>query len=195
MNLTQITPPTEQPISLDQLKTHSRIDINDHDTLLDALIGAATEHVEAHTRRALCTQTWRLTLDEWPAGDTIVLPLPPLQSVTAVRYIDEDGATTTWAASNYVVDTDSEPGRVVRKRGVSWPSVALREASGVQIEFVCGYGGMGEQPLAIKQALLLLCGNWYENTEAVLIERGLSTHVLPFGVDALLWPLRVMGWP
>lgn len=40
----------------------------------------------------------------------------------------------------------------------------------------------------IEQAILLLVGHWYNNREATIL--GATPAVLPFGVEALLWPRR-----
>ena len=51
--------------------------------------------------RALLTQTWDMYLDEFPCAGEIIIPLSPLQSVTSVSYVDQHGATQTWASANY----------------------------------------------------------------------------------------------
>jgi uncharacterized phiE125 gp8 family phage protein len=55
---------------------------------------------------------------------------------------------------------------------------------------VAGYGGSHTVPEPIKQAILLLVGAWFENREAVLT--GTIVATLPFAVDALLAPYRVV---
>jgi uncharacterized phiE125 gp8 family phage protein len=113
MAIVLVTAPVVEPVSRAEAKVHCRIDadMTDDDTLVDGYITAARQWVEERTRRALITQTWDLWQDGWPDGDTFTLPMAPLQSVTHIKYVDEDDATATWAASNYVVDTYSEPGR------------------------------------------------------------------------------------
>jgi hypothetical protein len=44
-------------------------------------------------------------------------------------------------------------------------------------------------PAAIKQALKLLIGHWYENRETVIT--GTISTALPFAAEALLAPYRV----
>ena len=159
------------------------------DTLITALIQAAREYAEGYLNRALCTQTWELVIDDWPSGDYIEIPLPPLQSVTDIKHKDTAGVESTWAAANYIVDTDSFLGRVVLAYGITWPTTTLYPAGGIRIKFVAGYGTAASVPQTIKQALLLLIATWYENREGIS-ER--SMQEIPFAVKALLGINRVM---
>lgn len=186
-----ITPPASEPVSVSEAKLHLRVDGADEDTLISGLITAARQYVEDYTQRALITQTWRLLLDEFPNGDTIHVPLPPLQSVNSVTYYDEDGALQTLPTTDYHVDPESAQGRVVLTDGKCWPTTQTRP-NAVTIEFVAGYGDAASVPQAIKQAILLLVAHWYEHREAVVI--GTSGNVAKeaaFAVDALLTPYRV----
>jgi len=193
MSLTIYTEPTREPLLLEETKLHCRVDTDDDDTLILGLITAAREQAEATTRRALITQTWDLVMDAFPGEDRIELPLPPLQSVTSITYVDSDGNTNTFSSSKYIVDTDSEPGRVVLVTGESWPSDTLRAAAGVTVRFVCGYGdAASDVPRSIRQGMLLAVGHWYENREATV---GVGNmQVLPMGVEALWWPYRVFSF-
>ena len=156
------------------------------DPLLSALILAAREHVEAFTRRALVTQTWDLKLDGFPS--VIRVPRPPLQSITSISYIDSNGATQTWAAANYSVDTSSQPGRIEPAYGISYPT--LRGVpNAVTIRFVAGYGAAAAVPQSVKQAILLFVAHLYENREPV---SPAAMSPVPMAFDALLWPHRML---
>ena len=194
MALKLITAPATEPVTSTEAKAHLRVDTTADDTLIGTLITAARQHVEAHLRRALITQTWELVTDAFPVGDVLRLPLPPLVSVTSIKYTDEDGAESTLSSGLYVVDTDSTKGRVVLKNGETWPSVTLAAANGVRVRYVAGYGEASAVPRPIRQAILLLIGTMYENRESVLVAQGVTVAQLPFGVDALLMPYRIFGW-
>lgn len=192
MALSLVTAPAAEPITLAEAKAHLRVDITDDDSLITALITAARQHVEVITRRQLITATWDLTLDTWPDGDTILVPLPPLQSVTSITYKDSAGTVYTLPTIDYIVDTAEEPGRVVLAYGKTWPSTTLYPAGAITVRFTAGYGAAAAVPQAIKQALLLMIGHWYENREAVA--GGTVQREVPFAVEALLWPYRVLRW-
>ena len=185
--LKSVTPPASEPVTLAEAKLHVRQDLDTDDTLITGLITAAREEVERISWHALLTQTWELVLDRWPAGDAIELPRPPLQSVTSVKYTDSSGAETTWSAANYVVDTDSTPGRIVLAYSVTWPTVVLQPTGGIRVRYVAGWTSAANVPQAIKQALLLLVGHWYETREDTVKA---ATDTIARGVADLLRSFR-----
>lgn len=183
--LTLVTDATVEPILADmELKNHLHIDHEDENDLLDGLIVAARKYFEEATRRALITQTWRYTLDDWPAGRIIKLPRPPLQSVTSIDYLDEDGNSTTWATSNYIVDTDG--GRISLAANKDWPTADLYPVGAIRITFVAGYTSASAVPKQMRHCLKLLIGHWYENREGTVTGAGLSRQV-PFGIESLIY--------
>lgn len=200
MGLSLVTPPTLDPVSLAEAKAHCRITSTEEDGLLAGYVLAARMHAEQYTRRAFMTQSWALTLDEdWPqftdrasriTRDRIVLPRPPVISVTSIAYTDLDGVTQTLAADQYrLVKLDTGEHAIDPAYGVYWPSVRQQSAA-MTVTFVAGYGSNpGNLPEPIRQAMLLLIGHWYENREAVNV--GNIVNELPLAVDALLAPYRV----
>lgn len=186
MSLKLVTGPSTEPLTTALAKNHLRVDIDDDDTLIGNLITAARKYFEETSRRSLITQTWRLNLDEWPEGDEILLPRPPLQSVTSVVYKDSAGDSTTWSSDAYIVDTDSEPGRIVLAYGESWPSVTLLPANPIVITYVAGYGdNASDVPEQMIQAIRLLIGHFYENREGTV--GGTIIRDVPMTVDSLIW--------
>lgn len=190
MSLVLAQAPATEPITLADAKLHLRVEIADDDTLITSLITAARQWCEAFQGRAYVTQTWQLWLDEWPEGDAISIPRPPLQSVTSIKYYGADGAEYVVPATDYLVDAKAEPGRVVLGYGKTWPSVMLRPAGAIVIEFVAGYGAESAVPEKVKQAMKLLVGHWYAYREAVVT--GSISKELEFTVGALLWQERVV---
>jgi uncharacterized phiE125 gp8 family phage protein len=138
------------------------------DDYILSLITTAREYCEDYQHRALATQTWELVLDKFPTNkDYIELPLPPLKSVTSVKYIDYAGvsATMTASTSGYFVDTDSEPGRVCLSYCINWPTFTEYPYGAVHIRFVAGHTGTAPDviPYKTKQAMLMLISYMYEN--------------------------------
>ena len=188
MALICVTEPVVEPVSLAEAKLHMRVEVTEDDALIAGLITAAREHLESTSRPqlAMLTQTWRYVADAWPTGDTLELRPWPLQSVSSIKYTDEDGTEATLASTEYVVDTYSEPGRVRLKSAASWPSVTLAALNGLAVEFVAGYGDTpGDLPQRLRQAVLLLVAHWYENREPVLVT-GAVPKELPLAVAALM---------
>jgi uncharacterized phiE125 gp8 family phage protein len=166
------------------------------DPELNALIKASRVQAEMFTRRAFVTQTWSLLLDGFPSFSTelIRLPLPPLQSISSVNYVDVNGVTPTlWAASNYIVDAPegdyAQRGRITLAYGEVWP-VTRDIANAVTIEFIAGYGAAAAVPQGIKQAMLLMIGHWYANRESVNV--GNIVNEVPQSANALLWGYRAL---
>jgi uncharacterized phiE125 gp8 family phage protein len=93
MPLKLIALPAEEPVNLDETRAHLRLESGEDDYLSD-LIAAARRHCESFQGRAYVTQTWELYLDMFPPG-CIKVPLPPLQSVTFIKYKDNSGALQT----------------------------------------------------------------------------------------------------
>jgi len=189
-----VTGPTVEPVSIAAAKEHSRVsyDFIEDDNYIDSLIKVAREYSEQYLKRKLITQTWKIYLDAWPAGD-IVLPWGNLQSVTHVKYTDTDGTQTTWSSSTeYSVDTASEPGLIKLKYGKAYPTASLGPDNPIEIQFVCGYGDNSDSvPNAILQAILIQISDMYENREDVVI--GMTVTASLKVVKKLLFPCILWG--
>lgn len=187
MAITIVTAPTVEPLTLAEVKDHLRVEHSDEDSLIAIYIRAAREFAESFLGRALVTQTWKLTLDEFPAAE-IKIPLPPLQSVDTVKYYDGSGVLQTVASTDYYVDAASEPGWVVPV--TVWPST-LDAINAVEIQFIAGYLPGTDSPIDlaanipfnIKAGLLLMIGNLYENREENVINA--IAYKIPTGADML----------
>lgn len=94
MNVSLVTAPTIEPITVQEAKDHLRIATFDDDAYIATLITVAREEVEDITRRAIMTQTWDYFIDGFPDGYGITLPFGRLASVTSVKWKDEDGVET-----------------------------------------------------------------------------------------------------
>ena len=188
MGLKQSGAPAVEPISLTEGKLHLRIDSTAEDVLICSLIKAARQYCENYQQRAYITQTLELWLDRFPDIDIIDVPLPPLQSITSIKYYDTANIAHTFASSEYFVDSKSQPGRVSLAYGKFWPTDTLRPTNGVCITFVAGYGSAASAvPATACYAILLLVAHYYENREAA----GASQiYQAPLSVDALLWQER-----
>lgn len=181
-----ITAPADEPVSLTEAKAHLRVDVSDDDALITSLIAAAREEVESRAGRSLRTQTWDLKIDQFPsANQPIVLPLPPLQSVTSVTYVDADGATQTWDAGNYSVDAPGGPratrGMVIPGYGISYPTTRS-QLNAVTVRFVAGYAD-DEAPEPLRNAMLLIVGNRYENRESAIEAEGVTQLINPYRTE------------
>ncbi len=185
------TAPTTEPVTLTEVKAQLRVDGTTEDTYLTSLITIARKHAEETVlNRALITQTWDFYLQSWPGKNYIEIPLPPLVSITSIKYTDYLGVESTMTSTDYIVDTQAEPGRVYLKWDKSWPSTSLQVVNPIVVRFVAGYGAAAAVPEPIKQAILLLIGSLYENRENNMVGN-IQQLQLIFGVDALLDSYRI----
>lgn len=167
VHLELITPPTSEPLELDFVRDqHLRVaNGSEEDWYLEQLIKAARRAGERITRRAFYPQTWAYVLDAFPAYE-IVLPRPPLRSVTSITYLDEDGVEQTLAGSpsGYVVTTPSGPyakyGRIRPAYDETWPATR-NQIGAVTVTFEAGYD-VGDVPEDILQGMLLTVGEFYK---------------------------------
>ena len=186
-----ITEPTIEPMTLQEAKDHLRVDHVDDDSVIEPNIKAVREHSETFLGRALITQTWDLFINNFPPyGSWLEIPFPPLQSVTTIKYIDENGTQQTLSSSIYTVDINAEMGRVFLAYDQVWPTVRPI-LNAIEIRFVAGYGANAEDiPESIRQGIKMLLGHLYENRETTLV--GTIIASVPQAYEWLLWPYRVV---
>src|SRR5829696_8666709 len=93
MSAILLTRPAVEPVTLADAKAYLRVEHSDDDAVISALIAGARSHIEAQTRRALITQTWRFVRDAWPRDGRIAVVPSPLRQIIAARVYRLDGAT------------------------------------------------------------------------------------------------------
>jgi uncharacterized phiE125 gp8 family phage protein len=184
-----LTGPAIEPLSLDDAKAFLKVEIGDDDDVLAALIAGARVHVEAQTRRALITQSWRLTRDAWPGNGRVpVLPVP-LHSLTAARVYRLDGTTQSLDVSDFVIEVGAAPAVI----SFSAPQPAPgRVVAGIELDVSVGYGDAAtDVPADLRQAIRMLVAHWYENRAMIVV--GQTAAILPASVGAMLAPYRVLS--
>jgi uncharacterized phiE125 gp8 family phage protein len=182
--------PAVEPVTLAEAKLFLRVEHDDDDDLIAALVAGSRIHVEAQTRRALIAQIWRLTRDAWPeSGRLFVLPVP-LVSLLAARIYKDNTTSQELDLSVFTVDQAPAPALL------AFPPSALpapgRAAAGIEIDVTTGYGAAPENvPQPLRQAIRLLTAHWYENRAVAAV--GNAVAVVPATVAALIAPYRVLS--
>lgn len=199
-----------EPVTLAEAKTHLRIDVTDSaytidDSYITTLIGVAREWCENYLDRSLIDKTLIQSYDDFTFGNmpvwgkdfkpiadymlpALALPGSPIRSVTSLKYTDINGIEQTLAATEYSLFVRNERGYLILGYGKSWPQIRP-EPDAVRITYVAGYATVADVPVAIKQAILLMVGDLYENRSRQT-ERPLSVNST---VEALLYPLKMWG--
>ncbi len=217
LRLALSAPPAVEPITLAEAKVFLRVDLSNDDALIGALVTAARDACERFTGRALVAQTWTLFRDDWPGvaradgqlsegtqtapavatrGAVVEIPRPPLLSVVHVKTYDDTDTATVWPADNYLVDTASEPGRLIARAGAALPE-ATRTAAGIEIRFVAGYAAddsgsptdpAGNIPGGLVEGIRRLTAYLYEHRG----DCGADEAAALSGATLLWRPYRVM---
>jgi uncharacterized phiE125 gp8 family phage protein len=182
--------PAVEPVSLAEAKAHLRVEHNEDDDTIAALIAGARVHVEAQTRRALVTQTWRLARDGWPANGRIAVLPVPLRELVVARVYQLDGTTQAIDVAAFAIDKISAPAVLTFAAG-ALPAPG-RIAGGIELDVEAGYGDApSDVPEPLRQAIRVLVAHWYENRGLIVAGQGVA--VLPESVGALLKPYRVLS--
>jgi uncharacterized phiE125 gp8 family phage protein len=186
------TPPAVEPVTLTEAKSHLRVDSTADDAYVSTLVTAAREWIEQYLDRALIRQQLVMTLKSFPvADDEIVLPRPPMategaSTAVSVAYTLASGATATLSTSQYRVDRHRTPGEVQTLYGATWPADRMEDENSVTVTWWAGYGASGSSvPAAIRHAILMLVGHWYDGARSGVVMGSISKEV-EFGVKSLL---------
>lgn len=194
---TQITAPTTEPLTTAEAKLYLRVDNTTENTLISGMIHSARQMVETYTRRALMTQTWDFRYPWFmDTRRPLIIPKAPLQSVTNITYLDEDGISQTLGSSNYAVRTfagyAAGRGYVELNDDVSLPSVYTDAIMPVTVRAVCGYGAAADVPEGLKMAIYLMLGDLYEQRQETMTSTSSSTKTT---TERLMAPYRLLEVP
>lgn len=190
MSLSLVTDATEEPVSLDELKSHLRLDIDDDDAYLAGCITAARHWVEGQTKRSILTKTYDYSIDyDWSWNGysyRIDLPLNPVKSISgtspevfSITYVDVNGVTQTLAQSQYTLVNRQHHSYIVPAYDVEWPTVRC-VPNAVTVRFQAGDGD--NIPQELHRAIMILAGHFYEYRE--------TSMDAPKAVEALISPFR-----
>ena len=184
MTLFRTVEPAVEPVTLAEAKAHLRVAHDSEDALIQGLVRAARQEVEAATGMALIDQSWRLALDRWPASGRVLLARHPVKHVLSVTVYGSEGEASLIDPANYQLDALSRPARLHFEARPE-PAIAM---NGVEIDFTAGFGEAGtDVPDLIRRALLMLAAHWYEfrgaygpDDQPVAIPPGYERLIAPY---------------
>lgn len=166
--ITTTEQPATEPVTLDEARAQLRIDEDNtcENDLITGYIKTARLWVENHIKRKLITQTltWRSSC----LFGGIELA-PNLQTINSVKYIDTSGSQQTIDSAVYQYNKYALVGYILPNFEQSWPDDIRSNLNSVEIEFIAGYGVASDVPPDIKNAILLLVSDYYENRGATYV--------------------------
>ncbi len=184
----KITDATVEPITLAQAKAQCKVDGDEEDELLSALITTVRQACEHECGRTMLLTTWENVADRFRPA--IKLQWPTVLGITSVNYIDPEGVERTVHPGDYMLDAASEPGCLAPAYGRSWPATRTH-INAVRVRYTAGYGTIAASvPAPLKQWMLLHLAHYHANREATI--SGTIISPLPYA-DRLLDCGRVWG--
>jgi hypothetical protein len=199
-----VTPPAAEPIEIELVRRHCRIDHDYDDGLLAFYLSAARGMAESYLNRALCPTSFRYTITNsppptaaplvpqslivfplnWPPliRKPIELPRAPLQAVTEVAWGPVDDLKVA-DDDLYTVNVGVEPGQVMIQPSL----VPMMPAMSVRFEYDAGYERVEDIPQPVLAAILLLTAHLYE-------QRGDVEATLPEAAFNLMGPTRLWSF-
>lgn len=175
-----ITPPTEEPITLEEAKANLRAIGADEDADISRMIRAARQMAEERLNRALMPQVLAFGADGFCGA--LRVPRPPMRQLDSITYIDSDG--TPQPLADYLVDGFADPPLISAAPGAAWPTTRA-QAGAVVVQYQAGYDDAASVPEPIRQWMLLAINAFYEHRSAVATEQ---TYALP--EDFAKWLLQ-----
>lgn len=179
------TQPAGEPVDLEIVRQHCRIDSTADDNLLAGYVMAARIMAEGYLSRALLTQTllWTVRPESMLRPERshlrhpIELPRAPVQSIESVTVLDDHGNSTAISPATlpitpppftgYIADLTLEPARLtIGPDTLLTGGHLLRHTriQHVQVSMVAGYGdAAADVPQVIIQAILMTTAFLYEH--------------------------------
>ena len=154
----RIDPITVTADAVDELKTYVRLEADDEDALLFALIATAAAHGEAFTGQAFLQRGHR---DQLPVSNAWQrLGATPVQAISLVTGLPATGASFALPVSAYALDIDGSGDGWVR---VTEPGFAKR----VDVTFTAGLAAeWGGLPETIRHGVIRLAAHLHAVRDA-----------------------------
>ncbi|WP_409266815.1 hypothetical protein [Massilia sp. BHUDP2] len=138
MSARLVVPPAGLPVPLAAAIAKAKADGAGLDAEIELDVRGIAGEVEHELGRALCEQTWVVTLSGFPSSIKLHLAAP-LIAIEHVKFYDADGNLQTLDPQDYMAPKTSEPACLMPAPGRRWPDTALR-ADAVEVQYRCGYG-------------------------------------------------------
>jgi len=171
MPIAVVTPSTALPLDVSDADDHLRGLYSDDDTHLRRLIKAAAEYIENDIGVALLDTVYDETFADFNCG-VYRLSRAPLDSVTSVKYYDDDEVEQTWDSANYITTVVPQ---IEVAADVTMPAVSSRQYPWT-VRYTAGYGTASDVPETLQHAMRVLVED-FDRFRGNLITGTISTPV------------------
>lgn len=179
----QVSSSESDPVTLQDIKLHLRVDSTEEDLLILSLMKTALKAAANYTWLTLNECVFNAFYDRTEVDEYIYINKSPLTAITSVNYRDTNGDYVAMDAANYEVDMISQPCRIRIK---TQPTTG-DYMNTWKVVFSCGYS-QNAVPEPIKSAIKLTVGHLYEHREDVTMS---SNYALENGAKHLLEPYKL----
>ena len=193
MRTVVIQPPAEI-VSIEEARRHLLDLPAEDEAYVTGLIAAATTWLDGPSGwLGRCLGVQKIEVSGSDPECCARLPYGNVLEIDGISYLDEAEVSQEIDPSLYLLCASG----VWWRPGFSFPIVAS-VPDPIKIRYWAGYGERSSNdatqwvstvPQAIKVAILMLVGQWYQQRQSVVI--GATVETLPFAVDALLSPFQV----
>lgn len=175
MTLIIKTEPVNPLFTQDQIKSHLCLtdDFTDTDATVSDYGDAVTSYLDGGDGvlgRGLITQTWTLIRNTF--ANNMSIPLPPLQTVDEIRFLDTAGVQQILDPTIYRVVYAGARNRralVTLAENQSYPAID-HVLGAIEIDFTCGYGdSWNDIPANTRQLALMLLASLFERRDAEIV--------------------------
>lgn len=183
------TKATLKLVTVTECKNFLRVDFTDDDNYISDLIDMAMESIEKYCNISIYEQTLIQQCDLW--DETFNLLRSPIQNsgdltIEHIKYYDENNNFVVWNSTNYNVDKNISPARIyLADESDSYPTLSNRIYP-IEVKYKSGADAVNSAPKMLKQACLLIIGQFYENRQPYIVGRSVSE--IPMTVRYLLDP-------
>ena len=176
-----------EPLYLTDVKAYLRFAEHEHDQdgEIHTWIKSARQKLEKDTGLALKTQSWRVTVDQFPFyRQSLYLPVWPVQSIDRFVYVDRDGTEQNLleSPSRFLLGSTARPAQLGLVDTATWPTDGRHFQPGT-LELTAGWTQDADIPAELLMAMKKLIGDFAGFRESALIGQVAGA---PESYDALI---------
>lgn len=178
------TPPTEMPVSLEEVKELAVVDFDDDNILLNGLLAASVAHLDGFggiLGRAMVSQEWSVSRHCWRRD--IALPVPDVSSVE-IEYWDASGEVQNVPSEFIIILPITKGSTIILAEDFAFPALEKANPAPITVSFTCGFGAAADVPANLKLAVKALAAHWYEHRGSA------KSATVPMTVSSLIQPYR-----